>query len=507
MTSLIRPSTTAESHSFPNVHVQGLANAGTQFRKNRVVCTLTQEHDRQSIARMISNGMSCIRVNFTHTSSESLRTFLDEVRAAEELAGQVVGLICDTTGSEIRLGPFKNGKGVQVETGQSFTLHINYLEGDESGACVNLWDMTKILKVGDMVYINYGLVCLKVKSIGRMSVETVVENSGFIGANKVVLFRGHHLDMPALTYKDTKDIDLAVKNGFHIIAASYVSTAQDIIDIKSLPQIKENNILVFAKIMSVEAAVVNFDSIMAAADGIILARSPVSCEVPVDQVCTVQKHICQRCRQIGKPILIVNQVLNSMSEAPRPTRAEATDVFNALLDGVDGVILTNTSATGMYAQECVETLDKIYFEAEKSTNYRSVYHTVRENERGMSHNPTNRIKITEMMSLASSCVKTAWDTEAKMMLVLDNDGTLARTTARYRPHCPVLCLTKTKRTAAQLSVTYAVIPELVATSKEQTYAAGILIAKQRGLVKQGDIVVALSDLDTGDYHQMQVIEV
>jgi len=313
-----------------------------------------------------------------------------------------------------------------------------------------------------------------------------IENSGVIGENKNMNLPGHVVDLPAVTEKDKLFVEFAVKNDIDFIAGSFIRKAQDIIDIRTLPGVAESKIHIIAKIESQEG-IDNFDEILAVTDAIMVARGDLGVEIPLPKVTSAQKDMIERCNRSGVPVITATQMLESMIVNPRPTRAEVADVYNAVSDGTDCVMLSGETANGSWPIEAVHIMASVCLEAESHVNHRELFLKLRD----VKVKKPDR-NVAE--SVASSAVKTSWDLEAALIVALSVSGKTARLVSKYRPHCPILAITCERRVACTLLINRGVNPYLVEeiAGAEVTAEKGIHKAIEAGLIHNSDFVVVTS---------------
>jgi pyruvate kinase len=297
------------------------------------------------------------------------------------------------------------------------------------------------------------------------------------------------VDLPAVTQKDKDDIAFGVQNDVDLIAASWIRKAADVEEIRNLPGVKDKHIMIISKIESQEG-LDNFNSILQVSDGIMVARGDLGVEIPIERVANAQKMMIRECNQAGKPVVTATQMMESMIVNPRPTRAEATDVANAVFDGTDCVMLSGETANGAYPVECVKMMTKICIEAESALDHRNIYLNIRLSE--VSERNTSSIPET----IASSAVKSCWDINASLIIVLSDTGNTVRLVAKYRPHTPILCITSTAKTARQVLVSRSTIALVVEDmhNTEELIKRGVGWAKEQGFLKDGDLFLVTSGI-------------
>jgi len=391
-----------------------------------------------------------------------------------------------------------------VEQGQMFTFLTDMnVMGDKSKIATTYKNLPQSVKMGDRILVCDGLLQFTVLHCQDDSVLTRCDNNGTLGVNKGVNLPGSKVDLPAVTDKDIEDIRFGVEQRVDMIACSFIRKADDVNYIRNLPGVKENNIVIISKIESQEG-LDNFEHVLTASDGIMVARGDLGVEVPIERVCSIQKFIIAKCNAVGKPVITATQMLESMIVNPRPTRAEATDVANAVFDGSDCVMLSGETASGAWPCEAVKTMVNICREAERDINYRVLY-------RKQRADVTPPVQVAD--SVASSAVKTAWDISARLIVVLTERGNTARLVSKYRPHCILLCVTADARVARQSLLNRACYPYLTHAggdiAAESSVQRCIASAKKMGLCATGDLAVVTSGQlgITGSTNMMRVVTI
>jgi len=403
----------------------------------------------------------------------------------------------DTKGPEIRTGKLKN-KTVNLTQGQKFifTTDQNYV-GDEHMVSVSYLELPTTVFVGDIILVDDGNIQFRVEEIHEGEVHCVVLNGALLKETKGMNLPGREVRLPAVSEKDINDILFGVENDIDFIAASFINRASDVELIRNIPGVKEKNIKIISKIET-QHGIDNFKAILDVSDGIMVARGDLGVEIPIERITNVQKMIIKECNVTGKHVITATQMLESMMNNPRPTRAEVSDVANAVYDGTDCVMLSGETAAGKYPIEAVNIMRKICRETEKTLSYRSIYTGLRKIVHQMKEwsSPTT---ISE--SIASSAVKTSWDLNASLILALTESGLTPRLLSKYSPHVAILCVTPHPKTARQALISKAVIPLLVekfqAPDNEQQINFALEWAKERSLVKVGEIVIVVAGVVEG----------
>jgi len=429
--------------------------------------------------------MSVARLNFSHGAYEYHASVVQNVREASKLAGFPCAIMLDTKGPEIRTGKFTPPlKQVEFNVGDKYTWvpEEGFLGNEKTGA-VSWLNIAKFVKPGHRLLVGDGLLAFLVEKVNEQgNLECRVENSGTMGENKNVNVPGVVVDLPAVTAKDKKDIAFGVEQGVDMIAASFIRKGEDVREIRALPGVKDNKIMIISKIESQEG-LDNFDDVLHESDGVMVARGDLGVQIPIKKVATAQKMMIAKCNAVGKPVITATQMLESMITNPRPTRAEATDVANAVFDGSDCVMLSGETASGKYPVEAVQMMVSICQQAEGDIDYRQLFTKIR-------HGVRPPVSITD--SVTSSSVKTTWDISASLLICLTDSGNTARAVSKYRPTCPILCVTSDPRVQRQLLISRGAIPFLVESMKgtEKVLEAAFAYARDDlKIVKEGDTVV------------------
>jgi len=463
----------------------------------KIVCTIgPASWSYDGLMGLLKAGMSVARLNFSHGDHDGHQKVIDTFRQVCADSGKTCALMLDTKGPEIRTMGLRENPAMDgarkwaLEKGTEFVFHIDpKLEGDNTKVSVTYENFPKVLSVGSIVLLDDGLVGFCVDKIADDKVTCTVLNSGTIGTHKGVNLPGAKIDLPAVTEKDKADIAFGVKNKVDFIAASFIRSAANVNSIRNLPGVKDAKIKIISKIESAEG-VENFLGILDASDGIMVARGDLAVEIPLEKVPAAQKMMIRHCNAVGKPVITATQMMDSMTHNPRPTRAEVTDVANAVFDGTDCVMLSGESANGKYPAETVATMMRICREAEKSLNYRALYKSQREGmDRGSS--------IPE--SVCSSTVKTAWDIDAKLIIGLTESGRTAHIISKFRPQCPVLCVTTSAQVARQSLIHRSLYPFVLPQEENLLKIEQSLdFAKREGFVVPKDTVVFTSGVIAGN---------
>ena len=436
-------------------------------------------NDKNIMLELAKNGMDVARFNFSHGDYAEHQSRLEILKEVRKELDRPVAALLDTKGPEIRTGVLKDGKKVSLKEGQTFTLTTREIVGDETITHINYSGLNEDVAAGNKILIDDGLIELEVVKVDGTEIVCTVINGGELGEKKGVNVPNVKIKLPALTEKDKEDIRFGIKQGFDFIAASFVRTADCIREIKEMLDAEGSAIKVIAKIENAEG-IENLDEIIAVADGIMVARGDMGVEIPAQEVPHIQKEIIRKCNEACKTVITATQMLDSMIRNPRPTRAEVTDVANAVYDGTDAVMLSGETAAGKYPIEALKTMVKIAVRTEADVDYNKQFST------SSKDHATN---VTTAISHAT-CM-TAIDLNAKAIIAVTRSGNTARMVSKYRPGCQIIACTPDERTWRQLNMVWGVAPIL---TKEE-YSMEILLlhateaAEENGYVKKGDVVV------------------
>ena len=458
------------------------------MRKTKIICTLGPAVDNEdTLRKLMQKGMDIARLNFSHGTHEEHKIRVERFKKIREELNLPIPLLLDTKGPEIRLGNFENAE-VALKEGERFVLVNDDIVGDVTKCSISYKELYKDVRTGTRILINDGLVELEVIGIKDKDIVCEVLNGGIIGNHKGVNVPGVEVHLPSLTEKDVEDIKFGIENGFDFIAASFIRKASDVIDIKKV--LEENSgedLNVIAKIENREA-IENVDEIIKVSDGIMVARGDLGVEISVEEVPVVQKMLIEKCYKTGKPVITATQMLDSMIRNPRPTRAETSDIANAIYDGTSAIMLSGETAIGKYPIETLETMAKIATKAEASIDYWIRFQKMKHD---FSPNITNAISH-------ATCT-TAQDLKASAIITLTHSGHTARMISRFRPQCPIIATTVSPRVQRQLALSWGVFPYLAreASSTDEMFDDGVEKALESKLVRNGDLVVITAGLPVG----------
>lgn len=458
------------------------------MRRTKIICTLGPSTDDENILRqLIQEGMDVARFNFSHQVHEDHLKRLTTLKRLREELNVPVAALMDTRGPEIRLGTFKNGK-IFVKKGQTFTFFTQPVEGTESEVFVTYKHLDKDLTVGDKVLVDDGLVEMTVTKITQGKITCRVENDGELSDRKGMNFPNVHLSIPFISEQDKKDIKFAVDNDFDFIAASFTRTAQDIIEIRRvLYEYNCKTINIIAKIENAQG-VRHIDEIIKATDGIMVARGDMGVEIPLEDVPVIQKEIIKKVYMAGKQVITATQMLNSMMTNPRPTRAETTDVANAIYDGTSATMLSGETAASMYPVEALRVMSRIAERTEADIDYVKRFY---QRELGEPADVTNAI--------SHATCSTAHDLKAPSIVTVTKSGRTARMISKYRPNCLIVGCTTEEHVCRQLNLSWGVKPLLI-EEKETTdtlFDHAVDLAEAAGLIKAGELSVITAGVPLG----------
>ena len=450
-----------------------------KMKKTKIICTMGPNSDnRQVIVDLALNGMDIARFNFSHGDHEEQKARLEQLKSVRDELGIPIAALLDTKGPEIRTGLLKDEKKVILKEGQEFILTTRKVEGDETIGHINYAGLPQDVTEGNRILIDDGLIELKVEKVENTEIYCVVVNGGELGQRKGVNVPNVKVKLPALTEKDKEDIWFGIEEGFDFIAASFVRNAEPIIQIKQMLDVAGANMKVIAKIENAEG-IENIDSIIEASDGIMVARGDMGVEIPAERVPYIQKEIIRKCNEASKPVITATQMLDSMIRNPRPTRAEVTDVANAVYDGTDAIMLSGETAMGKYPVEALKMMAQIAEESESHLDYNSY--------RKRSVSAENLRRISNAVCFSS--VSTAHDLNAKAIVAPSISGFTAGLLSKYRPSARIIGLSPSAGAVRQMQILWGVTPLLAkrADSTDILIASSIDLLRQKGILESGDV--------------------
>ena len=457
------------------------------MRKTKIICTLGPSTDKDGVLReLIANGMNVARFNFSHGSYEEHKGRLDLLKSLREELGKPVAALLDTKGPEIRLKDFKNGTEM-LEAGQTFTLTTRDVEGTKEICSITYKDLPQDVAPGGTIMLDDGLIKLQIQTVNDTDIVCTVLNNGKIKNKKGVNVPGVHLSMPYMSQRDKDDIIFGIEQGFDFIAASFVRTAQDVYEIRNLLNEYDSNIRIIAKIENREG-VNNIDSILAAADAVMVARGDLGVEIDFTELPGIQKNIIERSFSFGKPIVTATQMLDSMMVNPRPTRAEISDVANAIYDGTSAIMLSGETAAGAYPVEALKTMSAIAERTETENHARVEYLTEATNG-----------KISVSDATAHAACLTAKDVNAAAIVTVSESGTTARLLSKYRPQQPIIACVMKEQVQRQLSLSWGITSLMMplAHSTDELIEMSTALAKENGFLHNGELAVVTAGVPVG----------
>jgi pyruvate kinase len=457
-----------------------------KFRKTKIVCTLGPvSSSPEMIVKLIDAGMNVARLNFSHGSHEQHRQTIHTIRSLSRQTGKEIGILQDLGGPKIRLGQLSGGK-VILEHGERVALVPGeYAEGDSIP--VNYPGLIEDIEVGNQILLADGTVELTVVEIKEKNALCEVVVGGAIYSRKGVNLPLSHLSVSAFTEKDRQDLIVGLDEEVDLVALSFIRSLEDLQEVRQIISRAAYRPMLIAKIEKPQA-VENFEEILSAVDGVMVARGDLGVEMPLEEVPIIQKRIIRITRQAGKPVITATQMLGSMLVSPRPTRAEATDVANAILDGTDALMLSDETAMGAYPVEAVSTLDRIARTTEPYMN-----------EKAYLAEKVSEMLHTTPAAISRAACQLALDLKAAAIVASSSSGNTARLVARFRPSASVMALTDRIETLRQLSLSWGVIPHLAGSfiDTDQMFSSARCWAMEKGLIKPGDCIVITAGVPVG----------
>ncbi|BAK80647.1 pyruvate kinase [Candidatus Arthromitus sp. SFB-rat-Yit] len=473
------------------------------MRKTKIVCTIGPASEKYEILKeLIEKGMNVMRLNFSHGDFEEHGSRIKLVREISEELNKNVGIMLDTKGPEIRTKKFE-GK-VLLNQGEEFIIYTKEdVVGDSTRCSVTYEDLYKDVEVGGKILIDDGLVALEIKNIEEGKITCVVLNSGEVSSNKGVNLPKSKIKLPALTDKDKKDLLFGIENDVEYVAASFIRKADDVIKIREFLNSNGGDFIKIISKIENQEGLDNIDEIIDSSDGIMVARGDLGVEIPIENLPHWQKLIIKKCNDKGKFVITATQMLDSMIRNPRPTRAEASDVANAIHDGSDAVMLSGETANGKYPVESYEIMDKIIITTEQSLDYE-----------GKLQRKLSKIEYKDVPNTIAlfSCT-TANEVGAKAILACTKSGATAQFVSRFRPECPIISITQTKKVARMLSIYWGVYTQTISETIDNTdmlIDLSVDKAKKEYSFKNGDLIVVSASVPAnfkGHTNMLKVHEV
>ncbi|NLO84157.1 MAG: pyruvate kinase [Clostridiales bacterium] len=457
-------------------------------RKTKIVCTLGPSTEDDAVLReLILSGMNVARLNFSHGTHETHLNNIHRIQKMREELNLPIAIMLDTKGPEIRLESFEKGK-VELVKGQTFTLVTKSIVGNNERASITYPDLPKDIHEGTVILMDDGLISMKVRNLTATEIVCVVDNGGWISDRKSVNVPDVDLGMPYISQKDREDIAFGIKHGVDFVAASFTRSAADILEVRKIfSEEGHANINIIAKIENMQG-VQNIDDILRVTDGIMVARGDLGVEIPLEQVPVIQKMLIHKVYSSGKQVITATQMLDSMMKNPRPTRAEATDVANAIYDGTSAIMLSGETAAGLYPIEAVRTMARIAMSAERDINYQKRF---KERESDYNTDVTNAISHATCTS--------AQDLGAAAILTVTKGGRTARMISKYRPSSPIICCTTDETVCRQLNLSWGVVPLMIkeVTNTDGLFESAVEAGVEAGLLKDGELVVMTAGVPLG----------
>lgn len=431
-----------------SVGSQPFRRVTTTMRKTKIVCTIGPVSESLDMfKKLINAGMNVARLNFSHGDFEEHGARIANARKASQELGKNLAILLDTKGPEIRTGKLKDDQKVELIQDRLITLTTEEVLGDADRVSITYRDLYKDVRIGSTILIDDGLIGLSVEDIRGTDIVCRIKNGGLLGSKKGVNVPGVKINLPGITEKDANDIIFGIQQGVDFIAASFVRKASDVMEIREiLERHNAAHIQIISKIENQEG-VDNLDEILEVSDGLMVARGDLGVEIPAEDVPIVQKAMIKKCNQVGKPVITATMMLDSMQRNPRPTRAEASDVANAIFDGSDAVMLSGETAAGKYPVESVLTMARIAERAEQALEHREIF---------IRQSNAQQTTVTEAISQAVA--NSALDLDAKAILTATESGYTARMVSKYRPKAPIIAVTPDDRVLRRLSLVWGVMP-------------------------------------------------
>lgn len=467
------------------------------MRRTKIVCTLgPSTSSPEMIEKLIKAGMDVARLNFSHGDYNEHGSRIELIRKLSAKLGRTVGILQDLSGPKIRIGEIE-GRSVEIRPGQAFTFTTREVKGDAGHATLPYPDLVRRIKRNQMIYVDDAKLQFKVTAVTDTEVTTRVIIGGELGSHKGFTIPGISLDVPSVTEKDKRDLRFGLEHGVDWAAASFVRKASDIEPLRAVMREAGRQVPIIAKIERPEA-VRNITEILEAFDGIMVARGDMGIELPIDEVPMIQKTIIKRCNRAGKPVITATQMLDSMIANPRPTRAEVTDVANAIIDGTDATMLSGETAMGRFPVESVAMMDRIARRTEKSLDYKSIFSSRLEH-------PTR--DVTDAIGEAAASL--AEDLRVPAIVTCTYSGTTARLVSKYRPRAQIIAAASNDETARRLALLWGVLPIYVpmAGDTDSLIANAMRAVKERKLVKKGSRVVIIAGVPVGEPGNTSLIQV
>ncbi|OCA81820.1 pyruvate kinase [Pradoshia sp. D12] len=470
------------------------------MRKTKIVCTIGPASESlEKLKALMEAGMNVARLNFSHGSHEEHRARIQTIRQAAEETGKTVGILLDTKGPEIRTHNMENG-GFELVAGQDVTISMTEVLGTPEKFSITYEGLIDDVHEGSRILVDDGLIGLEVTGLDKDKKEiyTKVLNTGMIKNKKGVNVPGVSVKLPGITQKDAEDIVFGIQEDVDFIAASFVRRGADVLEIRELLENHNaGHIQIIPKIENHEG-VENIEEILAVSDGLMVARGDLGVEIPAEDVPLVQKDLIKRCNTVGKPVITATQMLDSMQRNPRPTRAEASDVANAIFDGTDAIMLSGETAAGQYPVEAVQTMHNIASKAETALNYKAIL-----SARSKDHD----YNVTD--AIGQSVAHTALNLNVSAIITPTQSGSTARVISRYRPKTPIIAITSDERVMRRLALVSGVYPILgtSTTTTDDMLENAVQAATEKNLVKPGELVIITAGVPVNESGTTNIMKI
>ncbi|MGX1982389.1 pyruvate kinase [Thermolongibacillus altinsuensis] len=470
------------------------------MRKTKIVCTIGPASESvEKLVQLIEAGMNVARLNFSHGSHEEHAARIRNIREAAKITGKTVAILLDTKGPEIRTHNMENG-AIELKAGSEVTISMTEVLGTPEKFSITYEGLIDDVEVGSTILLDDGLIGLEVIAIDKEAkeIKTKVLNGGVLKNKKGVNVPGVKVNLPGITEKDAADIRFGIEQGIDFIAASFVRRASDVLEIRELLEAHNAlHIQIISKIENQEG-VDNIDEILEVSDGLMVARGDLGVEIPAEEVPLVKKELIKKCNALGKPVITATQMLDSMQRNPRPTRAEASDVANAIFDGTDAIMLSGETAAGAYPVEAVQTMHRIALRTEQALQYRDLL-TKQSKQSGKT--------ITD--AIGQSVAHTALNLDVAAIVTPTVSGYTARMISKYRPKAPIIAVTSDESVSRKLSLVWGVYPQVAqqASSTDEMLDIAVEAAVDTGIVKHGDLVVITAGVPVGETGSTNLMKV
>ena len=461
------------------------------MRKTKIVCTIgPASESEEMLEKLIKAGMNVARLNFSHGDHAEHKARIDTIRKVSKRLGKTVAILLDTKGPEIRTHNMKDGL-IELEKGSEVTVSMTEVEGTPEKFSVTYENLINDVEEGSYILLDDGLIELQVKSIDKANGEVLCDvlNTGELKNKKGVNLPGVKVSLPGITDKDASDIRFGIEQGIDFIAASFVRRPSDVLDIRAILEESNTDFIKIIPKIENEEGIENIDEILQVSDGLMVARGDMGVEILPEEVPMVQKQLIQKCNKLGKPVITATQMLDSMQRNPRCTRAEASDVANAIYDGSDAVMLSGETAAGLYPEEAVRTMQNIAVAAEKAQDYKKL---LSDRSKMIDTNLVNAIGV--------SVAHTALNLNVESIVAATESGATAQTISKYRPHSHIIAVTPNETTARHMSLVWGVLP-VVRKGKQTTDELlnnAVSTAVNTGLVDNGDLIIITAGVPTGE---------